>query len=80
MRVVLDANILVSALLIRTGYPAAIYRAWHEGRFGLLTCAEQLDELRVRCLNQLLPCTSSLILPADKRGLLAPTRKSGSNS
>src|SRR6266851_7106265 len=46
MRVVLDTNILVSALLIQTGHPAAIYRAWHEGYFKLLTCAEQLDELR----------------------------------
>jgi putative PIN family toxin of toxin-antitoxin system len=46
MRVVLDTNILVSALLVQTGHPAAIYRAWHEGRFRLLTCSEQLDELR----------------------------------
>jgi putative PIN family toxin of toxin-antitoxin system len=46
MRVVLDTNILVSALLIQTGNPAAIYRAWREGRFTLLTCAEQFDELR----------------------------------
>ena len=46
MRVVLDTNILVSALLVQTGTPAAIYRAWHEGSFTLLTCAEQLDELR----------------------------------
>jgi hypothetical protein len=46
MRTVLDTNIVVSSLLIRTGYPAAFYRAWHEGRFVLLTCAEQLDELR----------------------------------
>jgi putative PIN family toxin of toxin-antitoxin system len=46
MRIVLDTNIVVSALLIGTGCPAAIYRAWHEGHFVLLTCAEQLDELR----------------------------------
>jgi uncharacterized protein len=46
MRVVLDTNILVSALLVQTGYPAAIYRAWHEGHFTLLTCSGQLDELR----------------------------------
>ena len=46
MRVVLDTNILVSALLIQLGIPAAIYRAWHEGHFTLLTCPEQLDELR----------------------------------
>ena len=46
MRVVLDTNILVSALLVQLGYPAAIYRGWHEGHFTLLTCAEQIDELR----------------------------------
>jgi len=46
MRVVLDTNILVSALLVQLGHPAAIYRAWHEGHFTLLTCAEQLSELK----------------------------------
>ena len=46
MRVVLDTNILISALLITMGHPAAIYRAWEEGNFTLLTCPEQLDELR----------------------------------
>jgi len=46
MRVVLDTNILISALMIQTGNPAVIYRAWREGHFTLLTCAEHLDELR----------------------------------
>jgi hypothetical protein len=46
MRVVLDTNILVSALLVQVGHPAAIYRGWQEGHFTLLTCVEQLDELR----------------------------------
>jgi uncharacterized protein len=46
MQVVLDTNILVSALLLATGHPAEIYRAWQEGYFELLTCAEQLNELR----------------------------------
>lgn len=46
MRVVLDTNILVSALMVQMGHPAAVYRAWQEGYFTLLTCAEQLDELR----------------------------------
>jgi putative PIN family toxin of toxin-antitoxin system len=46
MRVVLDTNILVSALLVQLGRPAAIYRAWQEGHFTLLTCAEQLDEVK----------------------------------
>jgi putative PIN family toxin of toxin-antitoxin system len=46
MRVVLDTNILISALMIQIGNPSAIYRAWQEGHFTLLTCAEHLDELR----------------------------------
>lgn len=46
MRVVLDTNILISALMISRGPPALIYRAWQEGRFSLLTCPEHLDELR----------------------------------
>ena len=46
MRVVLDTNILISALLIQSGPPAAIYTAWQEGYFTLLTCVEQLDELQ----------------------------------
>ena len=46
MRVVLDTNILVSALIAPAGNPAAIYNAWEQGRFTLLTCAEHLDELR----------------------------------
>jgi putative PIN family toxin of toxin-antitoxin system len=46
MRVVLDTNILVSALISPAGHPAAIYDAWEDGKFMLLTCAEQLDELR----------------------------------
>jgi uncharacterized protein len=46
MRVVLDTNILVSALIAPAGNPAAIYSAWEDGKFTLLICAEQLDELR----------------------------------
>ncbi len=46
MRVVLDINILVSALMVQIGNPAATYRAWQEGYFTLLTCSEHLDELR----------------------------------
>lgn len=45
MRVVLDTNLFVSALLVRSGHPVTIYRAWLEGRFTLLICAEQLEEL-----------------------------------
>ncbi|MBK5293492.1 MAG: putative toxin-antitoxin system toxin component, PIN family [Acidobacteriia bacterium] len=46
MRVVLDTNIIVSALLAPAGKPAAIIRIWLDGKFTLLTCAAHLDELR----------------------------------
>ena len=32
--------------MVQAGHPAAVYRAWQEGYFTLLTCAEHLDELR----------------------------------
>jgi putative PIN family toxin of toxin-antitoxin system len=46
MRVVLDTNIIVSALIAPAGKPAAIISAWLDGKFTLLTCATQVDELR----------------------------------
>ena len=45
MRVVLDTNVLLAALISPAGSPARIYEAWKLGRFDLLTSAEQLDEL-----------------------------------
>ncbi|WP_231111055.1 putative toxin-antitoxin system toxin component, PIN family [Acetobacter pasteurianus] len=46
MRVVLDTNILVSALIYPRGAPDAIYRAWRAHRFDLVTSTTQLEELR----------------------------------
>ena len=46
MRVVLDTNVLLSALLSPFGLPDAIYRAWQKDRFDLVTSATQIDELR----------------------------------
>ena len=45
MRLVVDTNILISALLAGTSLPAHLIVLWREGRFDLLTSAEQLDEL-----------------------------------
>ena len=45
MRLVIDTNILVSALLAATSLPAQLVVLWRAGRFDLLTAAEQLDEL-----------------------------------
>ena len=44
MRVVLDTNILISALLVQSGVPGTIYRAWAEGSFTFLTCQAQIEE------------------------------------
>ena len=45
MRVVLDTNVLLAALISPGGGPARLYEAWKLGRFELLTSGEQLDEL-----------------------------------
>lgn len=46
MRVILDSNVLLGALISPHGPPDMIYRAWRAARFELVTSAVQLDELR----------------------------------
>lgn len=46
MRVVLDTNILFSALISPHGKPDLIYRAWRSARFEVVTSRLQLDEIR----------------------------------
>nr|UVN18060.1 hypothetical protein pPsy0462a_00027 [Pseudomonas syringae] len=46
MRVILDTNVLLGALISPLGAPDAIYRAWRAKRFDLVTSTAQLDELR----------------------------------
>ena len=46
MRVVLDTNVLLAALISSHGHPDIIYRAWRAARFDLVTGTVQLDELR----------------------------------
>jgi len=60
MRVVLDTNIIVSALISSGGKPAAIVGAWLDGKFTLLTCAMQLQELRATLQK---PRVAELIKP-----------------
>jgi putative PIN family toxin of toxin-antitoxin system len=76
MRVVLDTNILVSALMIQTGNPAAIYRAWQEGQFTLLTSAEQLDELRLALRK---PAIAERIKPYKAGALVNEMKKLAEN-
>lgn len=46
MKVVLDTNILISALISKTAAPHHIYQAWRDKRLIVLSCAEQLVEVR----------------------------------
>lgn len=46
MRVVLDTNVLLSALISPHGAPNVIYRAWRAARFEVVTSLTQLDEIR----------------------------------
>jgi uncharacterized protein len=45
VRLVVDTNTLISALLVSASLPAHLIALWREGRFDLLTSAEQIDEL-----------------------------------
>ncbi len=46
MRVVLDTNIFLSALISPHGHSDIIYRGWRTAKFELVTSTLQLDELR----------------------------------
>jgi putative PIN family toxin of toxin-antitoxin system len=58
--VVLDTNILVSAMIASAGNPAAIVNAWLGGKFTLPTCAEHVDKLRATLQK---PRVAKLIKP-----------------
>lgn len=45
MKVVLDTNVLLSALLGRGTPPARIYEAWHARKFELVSSERQIDEI-----------------------------------
>lgn len=45
LRVVVDANVFVSALLVVTGHPAGVVEAWLAGRFRLVSSRELIAEL-----------------------------------
>lgn len=56
LRLVLDTNILISALLTTGTPPDMLYKAWKEGRFTLVTSEEQLSEVaRVLAYPKLKP-------------------------
>ncbi len=72
MRVVLDTNILVSAVIAPAGKPAAIVRAWLDGEFTLLSCAAHVDELRATLQK---PRVAELIKPHKAGRLVNQIRK-----
>jgi len=76
MRVVIDTNVLVSALIAVTGKPAAIVDAWLDGKFILLTCATHVDELR-STLHK--PKVAELIKPYQAGRLVNQVRKLAEN-
>ena len=56
MRVVLDTNVLVSALITRGTPPDQLYQAWEAGSFDLVTSTVQVAELaRVLAYEKLRP-------------------------
>ena len=46
MRVILDTNVLLGALISPHGPPDVIFRSWRAARFELVTSLAQLEELR----------------------------------
>lgn len=76
MRVVLDTNILVSALIAPAGYPATIYNAWEYDRFTLLTCPEHIAEVRATLRK---PRIAALIEPYKAGRLINQIKKLAGN-
>ena len=86
MRIVLDTNIIVSALITPAGPPAQLIRAWIDGRFTLLSHSLQLDELRevtrrVKLRRLIRPAEAGwlvnrIALGAEMPGTLPPVERS----
>lgn len=70
LRVVVDTNIFVSALLSPTGAPAQILRAWRERRFLLLTSADIIAEV-AETLSRFIGRSPYTVTPDDVAGIVA---------
>lgn len=73
LRVVVDTNILVSALLSRSGAPRQVVNAWRERLFLLLTCESAMDEAN-RVLAELSATGKYAFTPEHSAQLLALLR------
>jgi hypothetical protein len=62
MRVVLDTNVLISALISPSGAADRVYKKWRARDFDLVSCEEQLAEMR-RVTRR--PALRTLIKPAE---------------
>lgn len=72
MRVVLDTNVLVSALLMEFSLPGQLIAHWRRGRFTVLTATPQLDEL-MRVMRY--PKISARLKPAQADRLINDLRE-----
>jgi putative PIN family toxin of toxin-antitoxin system len=45
LRIVIDTNVFVSAIILPQSAPAQILRSWKSGAFGLINCQKAVDEL-----------------------------------
>jgi putative PIN family toxin of toxin-antitoxin system len=71
VRVVLDANLLVSALISRAGAPARLVELWLGGEFELVVCEMLLAEV-ARTLAY--PKISGRVAPADAERFIGVLR------
>ncbi|HYU11870.1 MAG TPA: putative toxin-antitoxin system toxin component, PIN family [Stellaceae bacterium] len=71
MRVILDTNVLLSALIRRNSVPGRILEGWFDDRFILITHALQLEELRVVTRRQQI---RALIRPSEAGRLVNQLR------
>ncbi len=67
MRAVLDPNVLIAAVLSRSGTPALLLRAWLDGRFDLIASEALLTELE-RALRY--PRLEARVSAEERAGLL----------
>ena len=73
MRAVLDANVLVSALLSKAGTPARLVSLWLDAAFDLVVCPALLAEVERTLAN---PKVRKHIDPADGESLVRLLRES----
>ena len=74
LRVVLDVNVLVSAVIRRSGVPAAILNAWRAGLFELVVSDLLLAELREVLAR---PHIAQFVISAETEELVAALEASG---